>query len=155
MLDAVCTHVASSAASRDSAVKLMTDSYQLWVAHWNLRVTFQSHIRFARKVQKYGDAFSKSSSIWWRIRLRVSTCGILHPLLIQSSIDKRWSTYLAYVLICHYDKRANIFNVPIFVNSITSLILKECVIKKPNFLISQPKHMLRVLKRTVSMRRFF
>ena len=26
-------------------------------------VTFQSHIRFARKVQKYGDAFSKSSSI--------------------------------------------------------------------------------------------
>ena len=24
-----------------------------------------------------------------------------------------------------------------------------------NFLISQPKHMLRVLKRTVSMRRFF
>ena len=25
----------------------------------NLRVTFQSHIRFARKVQKYGDAISK------------------------------------------------------------------------------------------------
>ena len=63
MLDAVCTHVTSSAASRDNAVKLMTDSYQFWVAHLNLRVTFQSHIRFARKVQKYGDAFSKSSSI--------------------------------------------------------------------------------------------
>ena len=63
MLDAVCTHVTSSAASRDSAVKLMTDSYQFWVAHQNLRVTFQSDIRFARKVQKYGDAFSKSSSI--------------------------------------------------------------------------------------------
>ena len=28
-----------------------------------MQVTFQSHIRFARKVQKYGDAFSKSSSI--------------------------------------------------------------------------------------------
>ena len=27
-------------------------------------VTFQSHLRFARKVQKYGDAFSKSSSIY-------------------------------------------------------------------------------------------
>ena len=31
--DAVCTHVTSSAASRDSAVKLMTDSYQFLVAH--------------------------------------------------------------------------------------------------------------------------
>ena len=29
-----------------------------------MRITFQSHIRFARKVQKYGDAFSKSSSIY-------------------------------------------------------------------------------------------
>ena len=63
VLDAVSTHVTSSAASRDSAVKLMTDSYKFWVAHLNLRVTFQSHTRFARKVQKYGDAFSKSSSI--------------------------------------------------------------------------------------------
>ena len=48
---ALCTHVTSSAASRDSAAKLATDSYQFWVAHENLRVTFQSHIRFARKVQ--------------------------------------------------------------------------------------------------------
>ena len=63
VLDAVGTHVTSSAASCDSAVKLTTDSYQFLVAHYNLRVTFQSHIRFARKVQKYGDAFSKSSSI--------------------------------------------------------------------------------------------
>ena len=63
MLDAVRAHVTSSAASRGSAVKLMTDSYQFWVALLNQRVTFQSHIRFARKVQKYGDAFSKSSSI--------------------------------------------------------------------------------------------
>ena len=63
MLDAVCTHVTSSAALCDSAVKLTTDSYQFWVAHLNLRVTFQWHIRFARKVQKYCDAFSKSSSI--------------------------------------------------------------------------------------------
>ena len=51
VLDGVCTHVTSSAASRDSAVKLSTDSYQFWVAHYNQRVTFQSHIRFARKVQ--------------------------------------------------------------------------------------------------------
>ena len=29
----VCTHVTSSAASRDNAVKLTTDSYQFWVAH--------------------------------------------------------------------------------------------------------------------------
>ena len=33
VLDAVCTHVTSSAASHDSAVKLMPDSYQFWVAH--------------------------------------------------------------------------------------------------------------------------
>ena len=44
VLGAVCTHLASSAASRDSAVKLTTDSYQFWVAHLNLRVTFQLHI---------------------------------------------------------------------------------------------------------------
>ena len=49
MLDAVCTHVTSSAASRDSAVTLTTDSYQIWV------------------VQKYDDAFSKSSSIYFHI----------------------------------------------------------------------------------------
>ena len=30
---------------------------------YNLRVTFQSHIEFVRKMQKSGDAFSKSSSI--------------------------------------------------------------------------------------------
>ena len=47
MLDAVCTHVTSSAASRDRAVTLTTDSYQIWV------------------VQKYDDAFSKSSSIYF------------------------------------------------------------------------------------------
>ena len=33
VLDAVCTHVTSSAVSRDSAVKLMTDTYKFWVAH--------------------------------------------------------------------------------------------------------------------------
>ena len=43
MLDVVCIHVTSSAASRDSAVKLTTDSYRFWVAHLNLQVTFQSH----------------------------------------------------------------------------------------------------------------
>ena len=39
MLDAVCTHMTSSAASRDRAVTFTTDSYQICV------------------VQKYGDAF--------------------------------------------------------------------------------------------------
>ena len=63
MLDAVCNHVTSSAASRDSAVKVTTDLYQFWAAHVNLRVIFHSRVRFAKKVQKYGDAFSKSSSI--------------------------------------------------------------------------------------------
>ena len=51
MLNAVFTHVTSSAASRDSAAKLKTDSYHFWVAHENLRITFQLHIRFARKVK--------------------------------------------------------------------------------------------------------
>ena len=57
MLDAVCTHVTLSAESRDSAVKLTADSYKFSVAHLNLRVAFQSPIWFARKVQKYVDAF--------------------------------------------------------------------------------------------------
>ena len=47
----------ASAAPRYSAVKLTTNSY--------MQVTFQSHIRLARKVQKYGDAFSKSSIIFF------------------------------------------------------------------------------------------
>ena len=33
--------------------------------------------------------------------------------------------------------------------------LVKCVYQKAIFLIAQPKHMLWVLKRTVSMRRFF
>ena len=33
VLDVVCTHVTSSAASRDSEVKLTTGSYQIWVAN--------------------------------------------------------------------------------------------------------------------------
>ena len=33
VLDDVCTHVTSSVESRDSAVKLTTDSYEFWVAH--------------------------------------------------------------------------------------------------------------------------
>ena len=40
MLDAVCTHVTSSAASRDSAVKLTTDSYQICVALKTLASNF-------------------------------------------------------------------------------------------------------------------
>ena len=75
MLDAVCTHQTSSAASRDSAVKLTSDSYRFWVAHKNLGVTFQSHVRFARKVQKYGDAFSKSSSICLNQTIYLSLVG--------------------------------------------------------------------------------
>ena len=35
----------------------MADLYQFWFTHLNLWVTFQSHIRFARKVQKYGMLF--------------------------------------------------------------------------------------------------
>ena len=62
-IGAVCTDVTSSAASGDSAAKLTTDSYQFWVAHLNLRVTFQSHTQFPRKMQRYCDTFSKSASI--------------------------------------------------------------------------------------------
>ena len=64
MLGAVCTHVTPSALSRDSAAKLTTDSYQFWVAHLNMRVTFQSHnYTVCKKSANYGDAFSMSSSI--------------------------------------------------------------------------------------------
>ena len=69
----VCTHVTSSETTRYSAVKLATDSYQglstespcsyqFWIAHLNLRVTFQSHT-VCEKSAKYGDTFSKSSSL--------------------------------------------------------------------------------------------
>ena len=53
----------SSAASRDSAVKLTTASYQFWVAHKNLRVTFSRIYGLQEKCKKYDDAFSKPSSI--------------------------------------------------------------------------------------------
>ena len=42
----------------------MTDSCEVRVAHLKLEVAFQSHILFARKLQNYGDAFFKSSSIY-------------------------------------------------------------------------------------------
>ena len=60
----------------------MTDLYQFWVAHLNLRVTFQSHIRFARKVQKYGDAFSKSSSIYCTVYTGVGDLSVKNILSI-------------------------------------------------------------------------
>ena len=63
VLGAVCTHVTSSAASRDIADKLTPDSYQFWVAHYNMRVTFQSHYTVCKKSAKNGDALSKYSSI--------------------------------------------------------------------------------------------
>ena len=72
----------SSAASRDSAAKLTTDSYHFWVAQLNMRVTFQSHIRFARKVQKYGDAFSKSSSICGNDAYRKRIYGSAHNISV-------------------------------------------------------------------------
>ena len=60
----------------------MTDLYLFWVAHLNLRVTFQSHIRFARKVQKYGDAFSKSSSIYCAVYTGVGDLSVWSILYI-------------------------------------------------------------------------
>ena len=57
MLGAVCTHVTSSAASRDSAVKLTTLALKP-ASNFSIAYTV------ARKVQKYGDTFSKSSSIY-------------------------------------------------------------------------------------------
>ena len=79
MLDAACTHVKSEAASRDGAVELATGSYQFWVAHKDLTVTFQSHILFARKVQKYGDAFSKSSNIISKFKLQMLLSALSLP----------------------------------------------------------------------------
>ena len=38
-----------------------------------MRVAFQSHIRFARKVQTYSDAFSKFSGILYSIALSNGT----------------------------------------------------------------------------------
>ena len=68
-------HLASPAASRYSAVKLTTDAYQFWVAKLNMRVTFQLHIWFARKVQKYGSSFSNFSIIYIFIIIkRVMIC---------------------------------------------------------------------------------
>ena len=63
MLDAVCYHVTSSAASRDSEVKLTTDHTKS-----GLHIKPASNFSIAYTVckinaKKYGDAFSKSSSI--------------------------------------------------------------------------------------------
>ena len=73
------------------AVKLVTDSYQFWVAHLNLRVTFQSHIRFARKVQKYGDAISKSSS-----RLALETA--VKDFVSSAHFDLCWLTLTMFLI---------------------------------------------------------
>ena len=62
----------ASAAPRYSAVKLTTNSY--------MQVTF--HIRLARKVQKYGDAFSKSSIIFFLKKM-----SAYYICCIYSSLD--------------------------------------------------------------------
>ena len=87
---------------RLGAAKLTTDSYQFWVAHYNLRVTFQSHIRFARKVQKYGDAFSKSSSICFMFAFVMMSCkflaGLWYPVgnLLTSWLTCVWCFYFTF-----------------------------------------------------------
>ena len=65
MLDVVCAHVTSSAASRDSAVKLTTDSFQLHCMGCTLKPASNFSIAYTvcKKSAKYGDAVLKSSSI--------------------------------------------------------------------------------------------
>ena len=57
-MDAVCTHVTSSAASRDCAVKLTTDSYQFWVAQLKPVSYFSTAYTVCKKSAIYGDASS-------------------------------------------------------------------------------------------------
>ena len=62
----------------------MTDLCQVRVAHLKLEVAFQSHVLFARKLQNYGDSFSKSSSIYIYIRaLLQETPILLHVVLVK------------------------------------------------------------------------
>ena len=62
VLDAVCTHATSLAASRYSAVKLTTDSYQFWVSHLNLRVTYGLHEKFKNMLMRF-----QSPLVYYRI----------------------------------------------------------------------------------------
>ena len=52
----------------------------------NQRVAFQSLIRFVRKVKNYGNAFSKSSRIYFSIIPLMDIYILLHVLLILFSI---------------------------------------------------------------------
>ena len=63
LLDAVCNHVKLSGTSRYDTSKLTTDPYEFGAAHLTLHVAFRSHLTLARKLQNYGYAFSKYSSI--------------------------------------------------------------------------------------------
>ena len=64
---AICTQVTSSWASRYSAVKLMTNSG----FHWKSSSDFSIACTVCKKVQKYNDAFSKSSSIYFQCNVCV------------------------------------------------------------------------------------
>ena len=51
-------------------------------------VTIQSHILFARKVQKYGDAFSKSSSIYMDVAaIFVVTRTTIDPMVSEKMFE--------------------------------------------------------------------
>ena len=87
---------------------------------------------------------------------------ILLRYIVPSVHIKRWNSI--YKNIAHTDQTAHISNL-ISVYTVWIVIsihfflrcqaFNKSVYQKINFLISQPKHMLWVLKRTFSMRRFF
>ena len=59
-----------------------------------MRVTVQSHKQFARKVQKYGDAFSKSSSIF-------SSIFLIQIATLIDALNDTEVTYMASFTCIH------------------------------------------------------
>ena len=101
-------------------------------------------------ITKNGTLYTKSDSLIQIQNLYVQMFSLIKSAVFQGHYDalkqlfKSWSSWVVFPLL--YNCLADHWSIRPLVKS---------AYQKNNFLISQPKHMLWVLKRTVSMRRFF
>ena len=93
-------------------------------------VTFQSRIQFARKVQKYGDAFSKSSSIYMIINFPPMCHNMFRYLIV---IRYHWTIHVSgtwvvlTAVLQHVSQWANGQFIVIYQNLMSWLVVKHLI----------------------------
>ena len=93
-----------------------------------------------------GSSLTDITALWSLSKTHSPSLVLVQPRKTHSSLTER-------LLMGH--KESNQRNKQSINQFGTRSSLGKSVYQKSNFLTSRPKHMLRVFKRTVSMRRFF